>query len=148
MKKRLGLKQFMFLDPGGWRAPRERRMDRGRTWGDETSPMVQATRPPGQSRGPEGNRAPEGRKERFTAQGGQEHRRGFAPLGLGYSLSYRGSAYAGCLAVSSMSSMATAISGARRQNHSQYPKRFYFNSYRGLGLSGMSRVLATQWWVG
>ena len=28
------------LDPGGWRAPRERRMDRGRTCGDETEACV------------------------------------------------------------------------------------------------------------
>ena len=56
-----------------------------------------------------GKEAPEGQKERFTPQGGEEHGRGFAPLGLGYCLRKAGQAYAGGLVLSSMSSMATAI---------------------------------------
>ena len=130
-------------------------MDRGRTWGDETTAMVQACihdvpkrgvdlmggwplsshlrdgaasalraicggRPWGESslRRPQhpqsksqalGNGASEGQKERFTPQGGGLARRGFAPLGLGYCLRKAGQAYAGCVALRSMSSMATAI---------------------------------------
>ena len=101
-------------------------MDRGRTLGDETSPMVPATTPrpmggPGGNRVPAGQRTPRtkarpeerkpqnAKRKGLPPKGGQEHRRGFRTLGLGYSLSYRGSAYAGCLAPSSMSSMATAI---------------------------------------
>ena len=73
--------------------------------------------------GPGGNRAPAGqrtprtkarplkRKPQKVKRKGlpPQDGRGFRTLGLGYSLSYRGSAYAGCLVLSSMGSMATAI---------------------------------------
>ena len=51
-------------------------------------------------------RRPEGKV--YPPQG-EEHGRGFAPLGLGYCLRKAGQAYAGCLALSCMGSMATAI---------------------------------------
>ena len=77
-------------------------------------------RPPGGNRALAGQRTPRTKatpqkrkpqkaKGKVYPPRGGEDGRGFRTLGLGYSLSYRGSAYAGCLTLSSMSSMATAI---------------------------------------
>ena len=90
----------------------------------QPGPESPRANPKDKDQGPEGHK---GQNEGFRV-----YSRG-KPLGLGYSLSVEKQAYAGCLALSSMGSMATAIgkstmSGAQRQNHSQYPNSFYLLS--------------------
>ena len=70
--------------------------------------------PQDKSHAPE-KEAPESQKDRFTPQGGGSPAEGFGPLVLS---SVDGQARAGCLALSSMGSMATAIRKSTRGPYS------------------------------
>ena len=98
-----GLQSGFLQDP--WALARLRGGSLGRPRGESSARRPED--PQDKSQAP-GKEAPEGHKERLTPQGGGTRQR-VCTLGFRVLSSVDGQAYAGCLALSSMDSMAAAI---------------------------------------